>query len=199
MPNRKGFFCLWCQKCPGCQKSLLTDEKKATSPDVILPQKKKKNNRKKQSFSFLRPSSGSHSNRSVLFFFPLAHVLWFIPLENLNEQDAVRYSLCATVRHRACVRWGDAYLPGCVLCATSAWAPATGRSASWTCCCSRRRVCAPSRRTASARGAASSWSRRSTWGRTSLTPPALRAKNNNNNNKKDRKWKINKYSRTKYF
>lgn len=67
----------------------------------------------------------------------------------------------------------DAYLPGCELCGTSASAPSTGRTASWTCCCSRTRACAPSRRTASAPAAGWSWSRRWTWSRRSPTSVAL--------------------------
>lgn len=67
----------------------------------------------------------------------------------------------------------DAYLPGCELCGTSASAPSTGRTASWTCCCSRTRACAPNQRTASAPAAGWSWSRRWTWSRRSPTSVAL--------------------------
>lgn len=72
-----------------------------------------------------------------------------------------------------CASFVDAYLPGCELCGISASAPSTGRTASWTCCCSRRRVCAPSRRTVSAPGAGWSWSQRWTWSRRSPTSVAL--------------------------
>lgn len=72
-----------------------------------------------------------------------------------------------------CAGFLDAYLPGCELCGISASAPSTGRTASWTCCCSRTRACAPSRRTASAPAAGWSWSRRWTWSRRSLTSVAL--------------------------
>lgn len=72
-----------------------------------------------------------------------------------------------------CASLVDAYLPGCELCGISASAPSTGRTASWTCCCSRTRACAPSRRTASAPAAGWSWSRRWTWSRRSPTSVAL--------------------------
>lgn len=60
-----------------------------------------------------------------------------------------------------CAGLVDAYLPGCELCGTPASAPSTGRTASWTCCCSRTGACAPSWRTASAPCARWTWSRRS--------------------------------------
>lgn len=72
---------------------------------------------------------------------------------------------------RPCI--SDAYLPGCVLFGISASALSTGRTASWTCCCSRRRVSAPSRRTAWAPGEGSSWSPRWIWSRKSPTSAAL--------------------------
>lgn len=76
-----------------------------------------------------------------------------------------------TARVWPCI--SDAYLPGCELCGISASAPSTGRTASWTCCCSRRRVSAPSRRTASAPCAGWSWSPHWTLSHRSPTSSAL--------------------------
>lgn len=129
-------------------------------------------------------------------------MLGFIPLENLNKKtkkkikvcyksalirtlltllrvpgaaagctcECVCAALCLLVRH-PCV--GDAYLPGCELCGISASALSTGRTASWTCYCSRRRVSSPSQRTASAPDAGWSWNRHWTWSRRSQTGTVL--------------------------
>lgn len=133
---------------------------------------------------FLSHTPRQKHTHSVLFLtWKRQRVLGFIPLENLKSkrQTPVTHQLfIAQLFLRVCDQiWvacpciSDAYLPGCVLCGISASALSTGRTASWTCCCSRRRVSAPSRRTASAPCAGWSWSPRWTWSRRSPTSGAL--------------------------
>lgn len=113
--------------------------------------------------------------------------LWVLRMSACVPSVNLKTYLCLHVFH-PCI--SDAYLPGCELCGISASALSTGRTASWTCCCSRRHVCAPSQRTASAPCARWSWSPHLTWSHRSPTSTVLQKQKRGREWEKDREGEL---------